>query len=1522
MTARISPRVLLVGVAIVLLLVSNSAPSGAADTIQWKQIGPGGGGNMESSGVSPANADIVLMGGDVGGILRSGDGGQTWTLANQALTDPARYMGYGQWGHFEFDPANANIVYKNVMKSTDAGVTFQVKVDETDIAANSSLVDAANHLIVYAFGYGDVYRSSDGFESTSCVTQGGASCSPKAPLTSCDPKTKCYQISCLPSGTCPIGQDGKPKPNYSSADAINDMVQDPLASTHLLACSESGLYQSLDGATTWSKIPNMPFSKCQALVLNYNQQTQVRTLYLLEKTTPFKGPNPGSSWENIDNWHGGVYKSVNWGVDWNPANGTDEANILTNPSFDTAGDATHLAAGWLAEGATVTRETTDTHSGAGVLKVVYNGDGGGVKTDPPVTVQGGELFKLSGWFKFDTVTGYPVNTGAWFKDAQGQPVEFPGTYVYWVSPISFGTPATSFGWTRMEGLFRVPDAARSMVITIGASYGNGTAWFDDLSLAKTHMLAKRTGDGGHPWFASYYDIAVDPTDANTVYVGSEISSWSDWAYADQGGIWKTSDGGDTWKLVTRHQWHDNVRDSLVPECGDNVCGGKWETCDTCPDDCSSTPACCGDGTCAAGENYDNCLADCPFDPDPNHGPGYEVEFENRIGPNGLTQYNAARANGSSSMIIWTISTGSGAGHNTIYAGGEHLKSTDGGDTWTEMSTIPYAANDGTAQARGDTNDVYTFQVATDNRQGLNRVYYCDTDTLLQVSYNGGVSFAQEGWQWNPWNISPQAPSVGVLGDAASSFVLDDADPNVIYVGVGNMAADFQGGFNPDDHCCGGVVRGEFTPGTPPAVGRWNWTLLGNNPFPEEAKTTHGTELLRTSLTPRIFLASIFSSGVYKLEGSNCEAPSSVCSWVNTWDGNPTGSSNWDPVPSHQVLENGNLVTKHDWLTYRIIEEPGSGRLYVGLGLGLNEVAPSGETGVWESTNGGDNWHRITDPSDNLNAGMDQESVMDIALNGPNTLFVATSDYHDQGAADGGLYKGTRDTGTGAWTWARVLAQPLVSGVVVSPASSSILYAFVGQRCCSGAVPGQAAGIYKSITGGGAGSWTPLTTNPMNVGIGKLYFASTNAKKIYASTIGDGVFEGTVTCGAPVEGFADLDSDGTANCGDADDDNDGVADGSDNCPLVANANQANADGDATGDACDTCTDTDGDGRGNPGFPANTCQPDNCPNIANAAQQDTDGDGVGDVCDNCGTVSNPIQLDVDGDGRGNACDNCSTVPNSDQENCDGDAQGDVCDLNDDNDPSNDDVDCDDCNPAAYLNNTESCTDPVDNDCDGVADTSEAICQANVAATRTTDGFTASVSKDCLLPTGIVSGDLLLLALRSAGADTHSTPTGWTQLVLNNQSDASDDRTSLWYRKADGSEVSPLTVSGTASLKFACLSWRITGAADPAIQPPQVSSVATGTSTSPNPGPLAPTGGTKMYLWIWLGGWEGEQTSPPADPTPTNYGNKIGANSSNFGNTNTNCRLASVTRNSIASSEDPGSWTISASDDWTAYTIAVHP
>lgn len=210
--------------------------------------------------------------------------------------------------------------------------------------------------------------------------------------------------------------------------------------------------------------------------------------------------------------------------------------------------------------------------------------------------------------------------------------------------------------------------------------------------------------------------------------------------------------------------------------------------------------------------------------------------------------------------------------------------------------------------------------------------------------------------------------------------------------------------------------------------------------------------------------------------------------------------------------------------------------------------------------------------------------------------------------------------------------------------------------------------------------------------------------------------------------------------------------------------------------------------------------------------------------------------------------------------------------------------------------------------------------VETTNTTNGTGASASPVVNLPTGIVSGDLLIVLFRTAiGTAGVGWPTGWTELV-ESTADASDDAIAIGYRLADGTEGATITLT-TSSAKFAAVAYRISGAEEPATQAPQNSAAVTGTSATPDPGSLSPTGGAKDYLWLWMGGWEAEQTSPPAG-NPTNYTNPIGANSGTAGVIATNCRVASAIRSLNAVTEDPGSWTISASDDWTAFTVAVHP
>ena len=189
--------------------------------------------------------------------------------------------------------------------------------------------------------------------------------------------------------------------------------------------------------------------------------------------------------------------------------------------------------------------------------------------------------------------------------------------------------------------------------------------------------------------------------------------------------------------------------------------------------------------------------------------------------------------------------------------------------------------------------------------------------------------------------------------------------------------------------------------------------------------------------------------------------------------------------------------------------------------------------------------------------------------------------------------------------------------------------------------------------------------------------------------------------------------------DSDSDGDGILDEDDNCPTVANADQADADGDNVGNACDACTDTDSDGFGNPGFAANTCPTDNCPSVYNPVQEDTDNDGIGDLCDNCPTVANPLQTDADADGIGDACDPCPEDPNNDidgdgvcgnVDNCpmvsnptqldtDGDGLGDACDPCPE-DP-NDDIDGD--GVCGNVDNCPNVANPtqIDTDGDGLGD-----------------------------------------------------------------------------------------------------------------------------------------------------------------------------------------------------------------------------
>ncbi|GEM_PF-5766563 len=211
------------------------------------------------------------------------------------------------------------------------------------------------------------------------------------------------------------------------------------------------------------------------------------------------------------------------------------------------------------------------------------------------------------------------------------------------------------------------------------------------------------------------------------------------------------------------------------------------------------------------------------------------------------------------------------------------------------------------------------------------------------------------------------------------------------------------------------------------------------------------------------------------------------------------------------------------------------------------------------------------------------------------------------------------------------------------------------------------------------------------------------------TIALGACTGT-SCENNVDALVDEDQDGTTNATDTDDDDDGIADSSDDCNTSGCGNplQRDSNDDGLPDFYETgyesLTDTDGDGIPNE-FDGDI----DGDGTANATDTDDDGDGTADASDsdeNGDGLADFAETDTDGDG----------VPNELDGDIDGDGIANSADTDDDGDGTADSTDSDTNGDGVADSTTTS-----DSDGDGVPnflDTTSASCAANTITC--TDNF----------------------------------------------------------------------------------------------------------------------------------------------------------------------------------------------------------
>ena len=556
---------------------------------QWKKTGgPSGGLGYDIRFYSP-DPEIMFVTDNPSGVNKSYDGGKTWVQRNKGIVTRAGYTGDGiPIFCLTIDPTNPSIIWagtqfnRGIYKSTDAGETWGKKdkgINEwNEITFRGFGVDPTNSNVVYAGaeittgvqGYefdkakGKTFKTTDGGESWKCVWEGDS----LVRFVIVDP----HNPNIVYASTGIFDREAYNNLGVGvlkSTDAGNSWTQinngltnlfvgylemhpnNPnllfgatgMNQQHQYGYTQGGIFKTDNGGETWKHVLKNP--SLNAVVVS---PTNPNIVYAAGDGCFYRSEDGGESWLDLGRWGPpGIWPGQPIGMAVSPTNPMLVfANNYNGGNFKSK------------DGGKTWKNASDGYTGADLRMI---------KVDP---TNSRKIYCVGRSGTFKSSNGGCTWEGLNYEPLTGNDdvavVQHPGCpETILVTKEGYGSIyKTTKGSKSWRLLYNYPDNYNSSnwhtfkaiayspsnpsIIYAGMRSVQNIGLIDPAD-GPSHGMFKST-DGGQTWNQinegleetyrkSINDILIDPDDPNTVYIGTY-----------KNGIWKTTNGGDTWVCKT------------------------------------------------------------------------------------------------------------------------------------------------------------------------------------------------------------------------------------------------------------------------------------------------------------------------------------------------------------------------------------------------------------------------------------------------------------------------------------------------------------------------------------------------------------------------------------------------------------------------------------------------------------------------------------------------------------------------------------------------------------------------------------------------------------------------------------------------------------------------------------------------------------------------------------------------------------------------------------------------------------